>query len=239
MMNAIWKQWKVWRRDWFLGCVVTVCSSLAGIILMVIMMHFDSEAETYFTAGTMLGGMIAGIYTLIAAALGFFTCFSVEVGFGCTRKYFFISYYLTVLVQSVICIPVLAGICLLEQRLYSIWYPECTNEVELLPWVLGLGGILSLILPLLGMLAALLILRYGRTMKWILWILWMLLFAGIPNLMDAAVNAPDTVYGGNGGLFLKFIRCFSVPQWIGIGAAAVLFCFWITYRMTQKQQVNI
>lgn len=238
MLNAIKKQWRILRRDWLWNYAVTLGASLAGMIVLALIMRNDAEAENYVTLGALMGGFISCLYLVGITWTGFAAHFSAEVGFGCTRKHFFVSYYLVSVIMSFGNVPLLAGVCLLEQALYSRWYAGYGNKGEMLPWILGLGGVLSLGLPLLSILCALLIMRFGRRASWGIWLLWMVSFVAVPRMLDAAEDAPGSAYGWAGRQILRLAGLLSLPQWIGAGAAAGVICLWIAWRMTLKQQVN-
>lgn len=237
MLDAVKKQWKVLRRDWIVGYIATLVGGAAGIAVMMLLM-LEPEAKHYVAMGTVIGGLLACVFILFTTGMGFGPIFSLEVGFGCTRKHFFVSYYLVNLAYGLLDIPILAGICILEQALYSRLYRDCTNGMELLPWLPLLGGALCLGLTLAGVLAALVIMRFGRPARLGIWLVWMAVVLLLPELVSAAEDVPDSAFGWAGRQLLRLAGMFSAAQWIGFGIGAWALCLWLSWRMTCRQQVN-
>ena len=105
---------------------------MVGVILMNVI-SLDAGAGTYACTGAVIGGITAIFYGLFKSGMGFPSCFSVEVGFGCTRKQFFFSYYLVSVILSFLAVPLVAGLYLAELAVYGWRFPDLVNERDLLP----------------------------------------------------------------------------------------------------------
>ena len=210
---------------------------MVGVILMN-MISLDAGAGTYACTGAVIGGITAIFYGLFKSGMGFPSCFSVEVGFGCTRKQFFFSYYLVSVILSFLAVPLVAGLYLAELAVYGWRFPDLVNERDLLPLILGGGTLLALVIPLLAMLAALLVMRFGKPALWVMWGLWMFGFVAVPNMLEAAEAGSDSAYGWAGRRILWVAGLLPTPGWICAGIAAVALCFGIAWRMAMRQQVN-
>lgn len=238
MLNAIKKQLKTEWKDWSFMAAFTVGGCLFGSILLFIITKTSGEEETYFQLGTLFGCFITCMYSFIVTAFGMVNGFNLEVSLGCTRKHFFVSFYLINVLANLVAVGMLLAMCQAEAAFSRVCYPTLVNEVELFPYLWKAGPLIAVLLPMAGMFVSALHMRFGRIASWVLWFLWMFGFLAVPKFIDAAGSAPRTYMGMVGNICLQIAHLLSVRQWIGVGVVVSLVCFVSAYSMVKRQQVT-
>ena len=238
MWSAIQKQFRVQWGEGAACSVILIAAGLFGTALMCTVLSVSGENETYFEIGTLIAGIVFAMWSLVGTGLNFYSSFQIEVGMGSTRKHFFVSFYLCGLVQSLINVLLLGLVYLLEHNLYRILYPGMASEVEMGPGTAGVGIFLAIVLPMVGVGAAALMMRFGKIAFWIMWAIWMAGFLLVPRLLGAAEDHPESVYGILGKGIMGLTGIFSLPVWLGIIFAASVLLFLGSYRIIRRQQVT-
>ncbi len=236
MWNAIQKQFKIQWRDGLWMKLVMAGMALFGMALMYILAVTTKEEKSWFAMGTFLAGFAAAVACLVGTGLNFYTSFQIEVGFGCTRKHFFASFYLYSLATALMNVVVLWLIWLIENGIGTRLY-EMETEVAMMPTLLWLGPFMALLLSMIGMTAAVLVMRFGKVAFWTLWVLWMVGFIGIPRFLGASKEHPGSVYGMLGKGLRGFAGALPLQIWLAVIFAVGVFLMAVSYRIVMRQQV--
>ena len=166
MWSAIRKQFRTQGCEGAFGILLIAGGWLFGVALMCIVLGASGQGESYFELGTVIGGIVAIGYSLLVTGLSFYSSFQIEVGFGSTRKHFFVSFYLYALGMSLINGLMIFLLCRLEQGIYGILYPGLASEVKIMPVLVWLVPSLAVILPMAGISAAAFMMRFGKIAFW-------------------------------------------------------------------------
>lgn len=233
MIKVIKKQIQVLWRDWLWEFAGVLILWLIGFgILHLIMLE---DAESWLALGTLMAIMIEAMIALLTGVISMGICFNLQVSMGCTRKRFYVSYYLANVVKDLLIVLLLLLLCAAETQLCKVIYPGTASKLDLFPWLLKLGAPAALAVPAVGILCGALLLRFGRKGYWVLWFLWMFAFLGVPRIMDA----PDgTFFGELAGGISRVAQAVPEGGWILAGAAGILLCIAVSWGMLRRQQVT-
>lgn len=236
MIQAFKKQFSIQWREWCVSWVSSVMFGIFGIILMLVLGKGADGSRQYIT----MGGLFVLIGVLVIAmvfVLQMRYTFSYVISMGCTRKDFVVGNYLVVLAGVVVGIILAALMCKVESALMMHLYPNLDEVKSLLGIIIRYGWIGAIILTVAICLGGALLLKFGRKAAWVMWAMLMLAALGMPQLIDAAEDAPHSVLGMMGTTILKMFREMSVVTWgavLFIGAVAGVI---ITCMILRKQQV--
>ena len=93
--------------------------------------------------------------------------------------------------------------------------------------------------PMIGGFSGSLVMRFGQKAFWAVWAVWMLLCIGTPRIIDAAKDAPQSLFGMIGKGVLQILNVLPVDGWIIAGTAASLLCCIGSWLMLRRQQVTM
>lgn len=233
MIKVIKKQVQVLWGDWLWEFVAVLIIWLIGFgILHLIMLE---DADSWLALGTLMAVIIEAMIALLTGAMSMGICFNLQVSMGCTRKRFYVSYYLANVIKDLLIVLLLLLLCATETQLCGWIYPGTAGKLDLFPWLLKLGVPAALAVPAVGSLCGAILLRFGRKGYWVLWFLWMFAFLGVPRIMDA----PDgTLFGELAGWITRVAQAVPAGGWILAGAVGILLCIAVSWGMLKKQQVT-
>lgn len=235
MIYVIKKQFQVLWRDWLWELLAVLILWLIGFGITHLIMMDDPTPMPML--GTLMATLIEAIISLFTGVISMGICFNLQVAMGCTRKRFFVSYYLANVTKNLLILLLLLYLCAAEIGLYEWIYPGIGLEIELnlFPWILKLGVLVALAIPALGNLCGAILLRFGRKGFWVLWFLWMFVFVGVPRIM----GAPDgTLFGKLAAWISRMALAVPAGGWILAGAAGILLCLAVSWGMLRRQQVT-
>lgn len=235
-MKAIKRQFSVLWDSLMYEIVLIIGSGLIGAVLFQIIMRTDKSITSYVSLGTLIGCMIAVIYTFIMSA-GMPIYFNLEVSMGCTRKEFFLTYFAVCVMENIFALIFLAILCRIENTIYARVYPALSGKINLLPYLFKFGIPAAIGLVIVGGLCGTLVMRFGKKAFWIIWGLWMVGGIAIPQIHEAQTEAPNSVFGIIGNKAMGMFRGIPGNIWI---FAAVIFClvsFAVNFYLIRKQQV--
>ncbi len=238
MVTAIKKQIQITWTDWILTVLVILGSGIFGKLLFHIVAYFDDEMTAYFPLAAMLAAIVALVFAVLMTAVQMPLCFNLEISMGNTRKHFFVSFFATTFVGSIIEVLLVAGIGALENAMNAAMYPTWETELDLLPYILKWGLLVCVFANVIGALCGNLVMRFGKVALWILWVLWMFLCIGVPQIQEAVEEAPDSLYGRIGVAVGGFVSGIPVNIWIAAGIAAGAVAFIGSWLMLRRQQVT-
>lgn len=233
MIKVIKKQIQVLWRDWLweFGAVLVLWLIGFGILHFIML----DDADSWLALGTLMAIMIEAMIALLTGVISMGICFNLQVSMGCTRKRFFVSYYLANVVKDLLIVLLLLLLCAAETQLCRMIYPGIREELDLFSWILTMGVPAALAVPAVGSLCGAILLRFGRKGYWVLWFLWMFAFLGVPRIM----GAPDgTFFGELAGGITRMAQTVPAGGWILTGAAGILLCIAVSWGMLRRQQVT-
>lgn len=238
MLSALKKQLRIQYMDGILLMCLAVGGSLAGMVLLTVIMHSDQGAESYVPLGTIFGMIMAVFYTVIMNLVQIQIYFNLEVSMGCTRSRFFVSFYMVSFMFNLIGVCLLTVISLADQALCSVMYPDCMNEIELTPYLLRWGILAAAAITMISGFLGALLMRFGKRAGWILWALWMFGCIVLPRITEAVSEAPDSVFGKIGSVLIHLIRMVPGDMWVCIVGVISLLGLGGAWILLRKQQVT-
>lgn len=238
MIASIKKQLLIQWDAWVLGIAILCAGGVFGMILLSVIMRFDKEATSYFPVGTLIAALICGLYSILTVIGQTLVYFNMEVSMGSTRKQFFVSTFVVNVLENVSFVLMLVAICAAENALYAVWYAGMENEINLLPYLIryGIGAALALLM-ISGFCGAL-ILRYGAKAGWTFWVVWMVGCIGLPRVIEAADEAPNSFFGIIGNNLAGLMQRVPWNIWLCLVVIISLGCFAASYLLIRKQAVT-
>ncbi len=190
-----------------------------GLLLDVAILHIE-EPEVWAPLAFLMTGVALLFIAVWDGILAFSMYYRLAVHMGGSRKAFLIGYVL----ERLVCIGGQVGVLLL--LLYLAEVPVCRMVRDVpLAFVDVYGGwtaycpLLLLVFVLLVVFTSMLAELWGAKARVLLWVVWMLAAVGLPQLMKAAGDYPESVAGKLGNLLLQFFTGLANGQ--GLALAAV------------------
>ncbi|MDD3795678.1 MAG: hypothetical protein PHE06_06875 [Lachnospiraceae bacterium] len=238
MSQVIKRQFVVQWKDWMWGM-----GSVGGISLIVfcviqLIVHFtDMSYQQFVSIGTTFGCVVAVFYALvIEIQVGYY--FNLEISMGCTRKHFFLAFYLVNLVFGLLTLVLLSAICMAEMGLNRLLHPGVESMFNILPHFPSIGIGVAAALPMVCGFAGALNMRFGKKAFWVLWGIWMFAWIGIPQISEAAENAPGSIFGRIGNGVSALLKMVPGNIWIVLAVTSSLACFAGSFLILRKQAVT-
>lgn len=237
MWNSIKRQFRVQKDDWAIDKVLLVGGTVFGILLLRLITTLDSSVDSCFQIGSIMSCFIAAVYLFCNLAAGMKTYFNMEIGMGCTRRQFIVSYFVAAAVNGFVDVLEIVVLSVVEKWLYGFMYPALALEVDLTPYVLRWGMLLALVIIAAGGLWCALQMRFGKKIFWVGWVLWMFLCIGMPRIMSAYEETPNSLFGRIGGALVGAIKAVPGNMWMVIAAVTTVVGVAGTYVLMSRQQV--
>lgn len=117
-------------------------------------------------------------------------------------------------------------------------YPELTCEVDFLPYLLKWGIPVIAALCILGIFCSILIMHFGKKAFWVLWVIWMFACVGLPQISEAAEEAPNSLLGRIGIGAAKLFMGIPVQVLIGTLTGICVLCLILSWIYIRKQEVR-
>lgn len=238
-MNALKKQMSILKKDLLYTPLFVFGVGLAGIILHYIIVRTDDTTVTCFPMGTLLAMIMLMIVGLILAGMSVSTYFNVEISMGSTRRQFFWTYYFFYVLYYLLAVCILAIFNEIENYVLTVLYPAMEIEIKFTSYIWKYGILIAVAMPILSILFGMLILHFGTKAFWVLWALWMFGCIGIPRIIDAVEEAPQSLFGRIGTWVGNLI--FHIPSsvWIGVALIGYIVCMISSWKLMKKQQVTM
>lgn len=237
MLEAIKKQFQVQWKDWIWYGLITAGVWAIGCIVFGILLANEEEG-TYFELGTIMGCAVVVMMGLFTSMIQVRMSFDMEVSMGCTRLRFFVSYYIVNIVMNVLIVLLLMLLCAAEREIYAMVFRGRKEEIDIMGWIVQLAVPLALAGPMVGGFGGALVMRFGQKAFWAEWAVWMLLCVGGPRIIDAAKDAPQSLFGVIGNGIGRILNILPVDGWIAAGTAVCLACCAGSWLVLRKQQVT-
>lgn len=239
MFVTIRKQFLIQWRDWLWMLLIIFGGALAGIALHYLIVLIDHETVSYFALGTVMACIVTVFLGGVMIVSQFIIYFNAEVSMGCTRSRFMVSVCVVDFLFMVLYAAAAVFVNCAENALDRILYPGMSCEINFLPYLLKWGIPAAAFLCILCIFIGILILRFGKKAFWVLWFLWMFGCVGIPQIMEAAEEAPNSLFGRIGITCAGIINNTSIHTMIILGVLVCALSLGITWQLIRKQQVTI
>ena len=239
MFGTIRKQFLIQWRGWLWTLLIIFGGALSGIALHYFIILTDHETVSYIALGTVMACIVAVFLGGAMIVSQFIIYFDAEVSMGCTRSRFMVSVCAVDFLFMILYVAAAALINFTENALDRILYPGMSCEINLLPYFLKWGIPAAAFLCILCIFMGVLILRYGKKAFWVLWILWMLGCVGIPQIMEAAGEAPNSLFGRISRACAGIMNNTSIHTMIILGVLVCALSLGITWELIRKQQVTM
>ncbi len=239
MWKTVKKQFWIQWRDWSWLTPMILGEWIFGLVLHYIMVRMDASITTYFPMGTTVAVIGAVISTGLMGVLQIGIYFNMEISMGCTRKEYFVSYYITSLVLEIFRMGMIILLNLAERRLQRLIYTNMESEVDFLPQILKWGFIVVIALCFLSGFCGTLLLRYGKKAFWVLWCVWMFGCLVLPRIPYIVEDAPNSFLGRIGKGAIELIRGTPDPMLMLLIGAVSIAGLGFSWLYLQKQQVTL
>lgn len=220
--------------------IYSVVAGIVGMIIVFIIMKTEGDEASYAAIGSLLTLMFGAMIVIVVGIISVQMDFNVAISMGKTRKYYVPAQYLLYMASWALCLGIATILALVEEYLYPSLYPNAESEISMM-FLVSEPGItfgLLLLVPAVIMLAGSLVLKFGMKSFWVLWIIWMFGCVGLPRIISAAEDAPDSFWGRAGVAFVNFFKNMSGTE-IGIGMMVLAIAGLATsFLLLRKQRVT-
>lgn len=233
-LNMIKKNLIVELKDIFTFIVIPFAGGLFGMVISTIV-FFASGREFYMELSSFMV-MIVGIFCLLFA-WGFSerNSFTLAVTMGVTRKNYFLSRYVVLLLQIIFTLAAMALMIGVDKLMFpGAEHGSMLNLTDISPVTVI---VVCLIFPVFSMFMGMLYLRFDRKFFWGIWAVWMLGSLGIPRAMTAMSDRPDSAIAKIGFFFKDII---TASDWkLGVTGVVVLaIVLFFTVKLYKTQPIT-
>ena len=232
------KTMKLRLDELVLYVAVDLGAFLFGSLLLGLVTYFGSSEPdfTVFRLGTVMAWIIFCFISIGMGMFGMGAYFNWHVGFGRTRKSFFICDMATEFCWNLLSLIIIWGLSFAEGGILKLFYGPYKEEIKAL-WGIWFGcmiPVLALLLVLMRELTGTLIMRFGNKAFWVMWALWMIIC-----LVPGKIKSFKT--SALGKLIEKitvWIIGMSVTGWIIMGIVLVILIMAVSWMLMRKQMVK-
>ena len=238
MIQSIKKQMKISIADWGIGLAFTAGCVVFGLIFIWIMKAVGSiepEDEALITMAFGIFG--AGIFIILYMGFTMLMNFNLQVGMGCTRKDFVVSYYVTGTRGSLVLVLFVVLTAAAEQMVYTRMY-GAEAITDMVSAILKWGIPAAFALPAVSSMCGALVLRFGKTAAWIIWGIWMIGCLGFPNLAEHISEMQDSAVGRVGTGIVSMLKNLPGSAWTILILLAGAVSLALEARLLLRQEVQ-
>ena len=211
---------------------------LLGVLLLILIMRTDKEADSWFCLGTMMALVATTILVLFIGGFGYSGEFQLAIAMGRTRGAFMGSYALRLLLQIGVSYLLALALYRVELAVYPLFFPAAGNETPfqfltdariLIPAGLGLLILAMFLGAVYG--------RWGRKGMWVFYVFWLFGCFVLPRLnrdefgsgiLDKAALGVRTLY-----------QAVSPNVWVVLGILTAAAMTAATIVLGKKQMVRL
>lgn len=220
--------------------LITAGGSVLGTGIVLVVLRTNTTDNEYMKAGNIMALLLGAIVFLFMGILAIKGDFNLAIGMGKTRKNYVVARYLLSMLNVLIILGIVWITGTLEGGIYKVIYPNSVCRFDLGELLfrpqLVLGILLAL--PAVILLLGVLLLKYGKIAFWVLWCIWMVGCLGIPRIMAAVVEHPDSLMGRFGEAVIKFFMKASLWGVFGVLAGIAVVAMTVTIYVIRNQQVT-
>ena len=242
-LNSIKKLWKLYFPDLRQELIAMLAGGIFGIIVTMCFMKFldTASSEGYITLGSFIALWIGICMTAFTNFFSFPQKFNLAVSMGCTRKNFFLCYWIVNTLFTAAEILFVMGLAFAETGLGRILYADSflMDDINLIPVLADYRVVTSILLfvPIFGMLLGILYLKFQVKAFWALWAFWML-FSLTGSKISKAISAnpdsiPARIISGIGNIFMTMGSHMALPLILAVS----ILLFAISAILLRRQAV--
>lgn len=237
MIREMKRQFVLQGRDWLGLYLVMAAAGICGTVLLGGVFGIGGKSGDLAAAGTLVAAMTLLLIVIFAGAFQILAGFRIALSMGGTRKWYLLTYYLQLVVGTLVGGGLLTLLYKIETMLTkaSESKPLLANIPVKDPLLYVL--VLVLILTAAATFFGTLILRFGKKAFWVLWCLWMAGTLGVPAMLGAAKNTPGSILGIIGTFLINVFGGLASGTIIIILLLIWLICLAGSYTILRKQQI--
>jgi len=230
-LNMIKKNIIVELNDILAFAAIPLAGGLFGMIISTII-YFASGKEFYMELSSFMV-MIVGVFCLLfGVAFSERNSFTLAITMGVTRKNYFLSRYIVLLLQIVLTLAAMALMIGIDKLMFpGAEHQSMLNLFSISPVTVI---VVCLIFPVFSMFMGMLYVRFDRKFFWAVWGIWMLGSLGIPRALTAMSDRPDSAIAKI-GFFIEDI--ITASDWklgvTGVVVLAIILFFTVKLYKTQ------
>ena len=233
-LNMIKKNLLVELKDIFAFIAIPLAGGLFGMVISTII-YFSSGREFYMERSSFMV-MVAGVFCLLfGVAFSERNSFTLAVTMGVTRKNYFLSRYVVLLLQIILTLAAMALMIGFDKLMFpGAEHGSMFNLVDISPVTVI---VVCLIFPVFSMFMGMLYVRFDRKFFWAVWAVWMLGSLGIPRALNAMSDRPDSAIAKIGFFFKDII---TASDWkLGVTGVVVLaIVLFFTVKLYKTQPIT-
>lgn len=226
------------RKDWVLGYLLILGGWVLGFAIMLIICRFD-QGEEIFPMGGLICSMLFTVYWAACMLLYLPFWFSMAVSMGRTRKRFFVSYFAAEFTEAFLGLTLMLLLTGTEEWVYRMRYPDRISVTSLASYGLKYGVFAAAVLLSLCGVCAAMIMKWGKRVFAVLWLLWMFLCMGVPQILSASKEAPESIFGRAGKGLIFLAQSLRPSQWAGVAMAVTVAAIAGSYLILRRQRVDL
>lgn len=211
---------------------------LFGSLLLMLITYFQSSEPDYtaFRMGTVMAWIV---FCFVSVMVGMFSMtgyFNWHVGFGKTRKSFFICDIITELCWNLLNVVVIWGLSIAEGGILKLFYGSYREGAKELwgMWLVWMLPVFAIALTVVRELTGTLVMHFGKKVFWIMWGLWMFVCL-VPGKIDADKKGAIAKMAGRIKVWMSGM---SITDWTITGIVLVLLMLIVSWLLMRKQAVE-
>lgn len=211
---------------------------LLGSLLLRLVTYFGGSEPDYtvFRLGTIMAWCLFCFLAIGMGMFGMSVHFDWYVGFGRTRKSFFICDMATEFCWNLLSLMMIWGLSFLEGGILKLFYGSYQEEIKDL-WGIWFGcmiPILALLLVLIRELTGTLIMRFGNKAFWVMWAIWMIICLAPGKIASDKNGAVEKMIER----ITAWITGMSIAGWAIMGSVLVILMLAVSWMLMRKQMVK-
>lgn len=186
MGRMIYNMLRIRKKDIALICTLQALAGAGSVIILFIVENIVKDNSSIFMLGTAFSLMVMVFVSFFMGCTTFRQTYNLSITMGCTRKEFFISYYITTFIGILIQALMVYIYYWLENLEIKFFYSEIMFEkgpevILFSPYML----LLIIFISALTMIMGTSVLRFGKKVYIVFWVLWMALCIMPSKVEDA------------------------------------------------------
>lgn len=230
-MKTVRQTFQVGRGDMLSYSRISLGAGIVGIIIVMIVMAVTGKGEDYVTGGAVLAIIIGNLLIVFGGVFSLQPEYNLAISLGKTRKYYVPAKYFWLVTHCLLCMVIARIIGYIEELIYPVLYPNAGCEFSVSALFKSPAAIVGVVLliPVAVMLFGALYMKFGMKFFWVFWVLWMFACTGLPRMITARKDDPDSLFGKMGAAFVDFFIQITNAQIIiglvvlGIAGMAAAF----------------
>lgn len=231
------KTMKLRLDELFLYAAVDLVGFLFGILVLVLMTYFEGGEPDYtvFRMGTVMSCIFFCFVSVMMGMFGMGGYFNWHVGFGKTRKSFFLCDVATEFCWNFINLMIIWGLSFVEDGIIKLFFSSYREESKILWGMFGwMIPFFALFMTVIREITGTLKMRFGNKVFWIIWGIWMFIcMVPVKIGENKSGKAAEMIEG-----ITAWVKGVSVTGWVLMGTALVILLLAVSWLLMRKQMVK-